>query len=117
YAGAKHLIAVDPKPLKRENALRFGATHTAASAEEAQALVMQLTHGVGADKAIITVDKLHTEVIFNAYTIIGKGGTLVITSMGQLEEHQLVLPGAELAMYNKTIKGHVYVQCNPTYDI
>jgi S-(hydroxymethyl)glutathione dehydrogenase/alcohol dehydrogenase len=62
-AGAQHLIAVDPLPNKREAAQLFGATHTVASAEEAMELAQQLTGGVGADKAIITVDVISEEVI------------------------------------------------------
>jgi alcohol dehydrogenase (nicotinoprotein) len=117
FAGANHLVAVDPKSFKREKAESFGATHSVASAEEAQQLVTALTNGVGADKAIITIDTLTEQVVADAYGIIAKGGTVVITSMGQLEENQLHLPGAVLALYNKTVKGHVYGECNPTYDI
>jgi S-(hydroxymethyl)glutathione dehydrogenase/alcohol dehydrogenase len=117
FAGASNLVAVDPKPFKRETAESFGATHSTASAQEAHELVMSLTRGVGADKAIITIDTLTQQVVSEAYEIISKGGVVVITSMGQLEENQLHLPGAVLALYNKTVKGHVYGECNPTYDI
>ena len=34
-AGAHRIFAIDPVPFKREQALAFGATHTAASLEEA----------------------------------------------------------------------------------
>lgn len=117
FAGANHLVAVDPVALKREAAERFGATHSAATSGEAHELVMNLTRGVGADKAIICINTLNQEVIKDAYEIISKGGTVVITSMGRLEENQLTLPGAVLALYNKTVRGHVYGECNPTYDI
>lgn len=117
FAGAKHLVAVDPVEMKRENAEVFGATHAVASAEEAHELVLRLTRGIGADKAIITIATLSEQVINDAYAVIGKGGTIVITSMGQLEDKQLHLPGAEMALFNKTVKSHVYGECNPTYDI
>lgn len=117
FAGANHLVVVDPVPLKREMAEAFGATHAVASAEEAKELVTQLTRGVGADKAIIAIATLNAQVVADAYATIGKGGTVVVTSMGQLEECQLHLPGAEMALFNKTVKGHVYGECNPTYDI
>jgi NDMA-dependent alcohol dehydrogenase len=116
-AGAANLVAVDPVALKRENAERFGATHTAATAQEAYDLVQQLTNGVGADKAIICIDMLTEESVANAYAMISKGGTVVITSMGRLEEKQLHLPGAEMALFDKTVRGHVYGDCNPTRDI
>jgi S-(hydroxymethyl)glutathione dehydrogenase/alcohol dehydrogenase len=117
FAGANHLVAVDPVPLKREMAESLGATHAVATAEEAQRLVTSLTRGVGADKAIISIATLTEQVISEAYAVIGKGGTVVITSMGQVDHRQLHLPGAEMALFNKTVKGHVYGECNPTYDI
>ena len=39
FAGARNVIAVDPLEFKRENAMEFGATHVAASAEAAADLV------------------------------------------------------------------------------
>ena len=53
-AGARYVIAVDPVPFKHEQAKQFGATHTAASVEEAADLVAEITWGALADKAIIT---------------------------------------------------------------
>jgi Zn-dependent alcohol dehydrogenase len=35
YSGARHLIAVDSLPYKRERALEFGATHAVGSNDEA----------------------------------------------------------------------------------
>jgi alcohol dehydrogenase (nicotinoprotein) len=45
YAGAAHVIVVDPVAFKRENALAFGATHVFASAAQAQEAVIELTRG------------------------------------------------------------------------
>ena len=56
HAGAANVIAVDPLANKREMAEELGATHSVATAEEAHELAQELTRGVGADKAIITVD-------------------------------------------------------------
>src|SRR3954453_2006940 len=49
-AGARHVIVVDPVAFKREQALLFGATHTAASVEEAVARVGALTWVPNADE-------------------------------------------------------------------
>ena len=46
-AGARSLIAVDPVEFKRESAFTFGATHAVATTDEAQALALELTWGVG----------------------------------------------------------------------
>lgn len=42
-AGALTIVAVDPVAFKREQATQFGATHTAATTDEAWALVSDLT--------------------------------------------------------------------------
>ncbi|CAJ58877.1 MULTISPECIES: Zn-dependent alcohol dehydrogenase [Frankia] len=117
YAGAQHLIAVDPAPDRRESAKRFGATHTAATADEALELVTQLTRGVGADSTIITVDELTAEVVSQATEATSKGGTIVITSMGQYEGETIKLSGVQLALWGKRIQGSLYGGCNPLYDI
>src|SRR6201996_3955551 len=66
YAGAQHLIAVDPVPLKQEAAKRLGATHAVGSAAEAQTLVTELTRGVGADATIITIGDLTAQAVSDA---------------------------------------------------
>ena len=63
HAGAAYVIAVDPLANKREAAEDLGATHSAASAEEAHEIAQELTRGVGADKAIITVDIVNEQVV------------------------------------------------------
>lgn len=47
--GAAPIIAVEPHPERRRLAAELGADHTAATAEEARALVQELTQGRGAD--------------------------------------------------------------------
>jgi threonine dehydrogenase-like Zn-dependent dehydrogenase len=54
-AGAKGVIAVDPVEFKREQAMKFGATHTGGSMEEAMLLIAQLTDGVMANIGICTI--------------------------------------------------------------
>ena len=50
-AGAKRVVAIDPVPFKREQAMRFGATHTFESAAAAVEGVHELTYGRMAEKA------------------------------------------------------------------
>ncbi len=117
YAGAKNVIAVDPLENKREKAMELGATHAAASAEEAQQLVTDLTRGVGAEKAILTVDLMTAEVVGNAFSAIGKGGTMVLTGLNKLDAPSIQLPGTILTLFKKTVKGTLFGDCNPTTDI
>ena len=80
-SGARHVIAIDPLEFKREQAQIFGATHSAASMEEALALVGDLTWGAMADKAIITVGVAQGEYVQQALALVGKGGRVVQTAV------------------------------------
>ena len=117
YAGAKNVIAVDPLENKREKAMELGATHAVASAEEAQQLAIDLTRGVGADKAILTVDLMTAEVVGAAFAATGKGSTIVLTGLNKLDAPTIQLPGTILTLFKKTIKGSLFGDCNPTTDI
>ncbi|ODU07490.1 MAG: alcohol dehydrogenase [Pseudonocardia sp. SCN 72-86] len=117
YAGAQHVVVVDPAELNNSAAKTFGATHAVSTYDEARELVMELTRGVGAEKAIITVDTLDEGVIAAADALTSKGSVLVLTSMGPVDEKTLHLSGVGVALYDKTIKGSLYGGCNPQYDI
>jgi alcohol dehydrogenase (nicotinoprotein) len=117
YAGAAHVIAVDPLPNKLTAASEFGATHTVSSNEEAQQLALDLTRGVGADKAVITMGVVRQPEVSAAFDTIRKGGTVVLTGMGNLTELTVQLPGTVMALYKKTVKGTLFGDANPTTDI
>ena len=67
--------------IKRETALKFGATHAFADRARRGAKVNELTWGQGADAALILVGTVDEEVVTAATALIGKGGTVVITGM------------------------------------
>jgi S-(hydroxymethyl)glutathione dehydrogenase/alcohol dehydrogenase len=118
YAGARHIVVVDPVPFKRENALRFGATHVFADAASAQEQVVQLTRGQLADHAICTVGVLTREVVDQAAAIVGKGAQVTITSVGRSDDLQVQLAAnGSVVGYQRRIQGHVFGMCNPLYDI
>jgi len=117
YAGAKNLIAVDPLENKREKALELGATHAVATSEEAMELVMSLTRGVGADKAIITTDLVTEPQVTASFHTVSKGGTVVITGLNKLDINNIQLPATLLTLFKKTVKGSLFGDCNPTTDI
>ena len=48
-AGAGKAVVVEPNPQRRELALQLGATHVTEPGDAADALVKELTHGLGAD--------------------------------------------------------------------
>ena len=116
-AGAKYVIAVDPVEFKREVALKLGATHVFADAADAVATITELTWGQMADQALITVGFADEEIISEAFDAVGKGGTVVITSLSDPERPSLHLSARTLTLYEKTVKGCQFGSCNPQYDI
>ncbi|MBH0122861.1 NDMA-dependent alcohol dehydrogenase [Rhodococcus sp. NPDC003382] len=116
-AGAKYIVVVDPVDFKRDTALKFGATHAYATAEEAAEKVRELSWGQGADAALILVGTVDEEVVSAATSVVGKGGTVVITGLADPAKLTVHVSGAELTLFQKTIKGSLFGSANPQYDI
>jgi S-(hydroxymethyl)glutathione dehydrogenase/alcohol dehydrogenase len=117
YAGAKNVVVIDPVEFKREMAMVFGATHTFATAKEAYDFVVEATWGQRADHAICTADVLTEEITRSAVDMIGKGGRFSITSVGNYATNTLHLRGGALIGYQRQIRGNLFGDCNPLYDI
>jgi len=117
YAGARHIVVVDPVEFKRENAMEFGATHVFADADAAQQAVTELTWGQLADHAICTVGVLTADVVTQAAAIVGKGGQVTLTSVARTGDNPVQLTGSEVVGYQRRIQGHLFGMCNPLYDI
>lgn len=117
HAGAKYVVVVDPLEFKRETALKFGATHAFASAEDAAEKVNELSWGQGADAALILVGTVDEAVVQAATAVIGKGGTVVITGLADPEKLTVHVSGTDLTLNQKTIKGALFGSANPQYDI
>jgi NDMA-dependent alcohol dehydrogenase len=118
HAGATHIIAVDPIPAKLEAARTFGATHTLSDGADAAALARRLSRGTGAQRAIVTVGTTTSEVIDQAFVAVGKGGVVVLTSMGHgMTGRTIFLPAQIATLWKKTVRGTLFGDCNPTTDI
>ena len=116
-SGAKYVVCVDPVPFKRETAVKFGATHTFATAEDAQAKVSELTWGQGADQALVLIGRMDEKTISAAFSIIGKGSTVVVTGVSNAANLTVHVSGQEMVFMEKTIKGTLFGSSNPQYDI
>jgi NDMA-dependent alcohol dehydrogenase len=116
-AGAEKIIAVDIKADKKEKVQQLGATHFASSMDEAHALVAELTRGVMADSAILTVGVVHGEMIGQILGLIRKAGTAVLTGIAPMAEVQATLPMMEMALFQKSLKGSLFGEANPRADI
>jgi S-(hydroxymethyl)glutathione dehydrogenase/alcohol dehydrogenase len=117
YAGASHVIAVDPVAFKREKATEFGATETFESIEEAADFARSVTNGQGADKAVVTVGVTKGEHVAQAFSAIRKAGTVVVTGLGDITEVGLPIAVGELTLFAKEIKGAMFGDSNPHTDI
>jgi len=117
FAGARNVIAVDPVAMKREMATRLGATHTAADAETAQEIITEVTRGVGADEALITVGVVTEEVVSAAFAAIRKRGTVVVTGLAGPGKKTIQIPSFELTLFEKRIQGALFGGGNPFDEI
>jgi NDMA-dependent alcohol dehydrogenase len=115
--GAKHIVAVDPVAFKQKAALDFGATHSAASMEEALPLVTDLTLGRMADAVILVPSVMYGDLVAPALTLTGKGGTCVVTGVAPQSQTECSLNLFELAMWQKEVRGVVFGAANPRFDI
>ncbi len=116
-AGAKYVVAVDPIEFKREKAMELGATHTAASMDDAIPLVTELTWGQMADRVIMTPGVMYGDLMANAMNLTGKGGTCVVTGVAPLTQDVASVNLANLTLWNKEIKGTIFGSLNPRRDI
>jgi S-(hydroxymethyl)glutathione dehydrogenase/alcohol dehydrogenase len=117
YAGAANVVVVDPLEYKRTTAMRLGATHAFATAEEAQAAIIEATRGVGADQALVTVGVVDEDVVSSAFSTIRKGGTVVVTGLADPAKKTVHVSGGELTLFEKRIHGSLFGSGNPFHDI
>ena len=116
-AGAENVVAVDPLEFKREQAKIFGATHTAASMEEAAGLVSQLTQGANADKAILTASVAEGHLIAPLMALVKKAGRAVVTAVAPISQEDVKLNLFDFAMQRKELVGTIFGNANPRRDI
>ena len=107
-SGAKNVIAIDPNEWKREQALKFGASHAYPSMAEAIAPVIDLTYGLMADKTIIAVGEMRGDYIEEALTLTTKTGTCVVTGTGSMMDVDVKLNLFLFTMLQKTLKGNIF---------
>jgi NDMA-dependent alcohol dehydrogenase len=115
--GAAQIVAVDPVEFKQKSALRFGATHTAATAADALELVRELTYGVMADAVVVSPSLIAPEDIRDALKLTRKGGTCVLTGMTSQLTSSVKIDLQDFILMNKTLAGTVFGSCNLKADI
>jgi S-(hydroxymethyl)glutathione dehydrogenase/alcohol dehydrogenase len=118
HAGASVIIAVDPVPMKRDASFRFGATHAAATIDEAADLARSLTNGQGADSCIVCVGLTTGEHIAKGVAAIRKAGTCVMTGLGRFaDDGSIPVSVREVVLYQKRLQGSLFGASSPSRDI
>ncbi|MFQ5558370.1 MAG: NDMA-dependent alcohol dehydrogenase [Acidimicrobiales bacterium] len=116
-AGARNVVAVDPSEFKREKAMEFGATHTAESMEAATEAVRDMTLGVMADSVILTPGVMRGEMLAPAQFLTRKGGTMVVTGIGPLEQMDAQLNLFDFTLMNKQLRGVIFGSTSPREEV
>jgi NDMA-dependent alcohol dehydrogenase len=116
-AGARFVVAVDPVPYKQKRALELGATHTFGSMEEARAALPDLTWGRLAQVVVITVGHIQGFMIQEALSLTAKGGTVVVTGMGNWSDQDVTLNMFELTLLQKRVQGAIFGGVSPRTQI
>lgn len=117
FAGAKNVVVIDPVEFKRDKAMEFGATHTFADPDEAWEFVNATTWGQLADHAILTPDVVTEEIVTKAVPMTGKAGKVTIAGVGHAGEKAVHVHAGMLISYQRQIRGALFGDCNPLYDI
>lgn len=116
-AGAERIIAIDPVEFHRDQAKRFGATHTFASMAEAIEPVMEITWGRMADKVMLAMGVVHGEDIEPAMILTAKGGRCVVIGLASVTDMDTRLSLFQLSMLQKQLCGTIFGGANPRKDI
>ncbi|MCP9274463.1 NDMA-dependent alcohol dehydrogenase [Mycolicibacterium arenosum] len=116
-AGARRIFAIDPVPWKRERATGFGATHTFADVESAVAGIAEATRGAMCGKVVVTVGRADGADVESWLGLTAKGGTCVLTAMGDVLASDTTLNLAGLTLLQKSLRGSIFGGGNPQFDI
>ncbi|MGB0437790.1 MAG: zinc-binding dehydrogenase, partial [Mycobacterium sp.] len=116
-AGARKIFAIDPVEWKRDQALKFGATHAYPDLDSAMMGIAESTQGQMAGKTIITTGELKGEDIDNYLNMTAKGGTCVVTAVANMMETNVTMNLAMLTLLQKNLQGTIFGGGNPHHDI
>jgi len=117
HAGARYLFAIEPIAWKRNQALKFGATHIYDSAEAALAGIAEVTAGAMAKKVIVTVGEVHGADLETWMLLTAKAGTCVLTAVGSMLDTAATLNLSMLTLLQKNLQGTIFGGANPYHDI
>jgi S-(hydroxymethyl)glutathione dehydrogenase/alcohol dehydrogenase len=116
-AGARTITVIDPSEYKRAEAVKMGATHTAADWEEAKSVVAEATWDRGVDRFICAMGVGQGKLVGQALAMTAKRGKVVITNIHPMLEREIHANFMDLTLSEKQIIGTLYGSGNPRADI
>jgi S-(hydroxymethyl)glutathione dehydrogenase/alcohol dehydrogenase len=116
-SGARHIFVIDPVEWKRDQALKFGATHVYEDIDAAMMGIAEVTAGFMAKKVIVTVGEVQGADVDNYMNLTAKSGTCVMTAIGSMLDTNVTLNLAMLTLMQKNLQGTIFGGGNPHYDI
>lgn len=117
HAGARRVFVVEPVDWKRRAALKFGATHAYPDIATATSAIGEVTHGLMPQKVIVTVGQSKGEDVDSYLAITAKGGTCVVTAVGNMFDNKTTLTLSMLTLLQKNLQGTIFGNCNSQHDI
>ena len=117
-AGAKQIWAIDPLENKREKAMEFGATHTAASLEEALPAITEASWGRMANKTIMTMGVGSRRAAGQRPGHhLPSAAAVVVTNIHPALEMTANVSLLDLTLMEKQVVGSLFGSANPRADI
>jgi Zn-dependent alcohol dehydrogenase len=116
-AGARTITVIDPSEYKRAEAVKMGATHTAADWQEAKSVVAEATWDRGADRFICAMGVGQGKLVGQALAMTAKRGRVIITNIHPMLEREIHANFMDLTLTEKQIVGTLYGSGNPRADI
>ena len=116
-AGAEMIFAIDPVELKRKLAPNFGATHTAASVDEAFELIQRETWGRMCDKVVCAMGVGRGSMMESILGLTAKRGRVVVTNIHPMTEMDVTMNLMQLTIMEKQVVGSIFGSANIHSDI
>ena len=113
-SGAQTIIVIDPIEAKRQEAIKFGATHALEPSADLVTELRDLTDGFGVDCAIDAAGS--PKILEQAFAGTVAGGTIVCVGIPGPDSRPS-LPGPELVRDEKIVTGSLYGSSRPALDI
>jgi len=117
YAGARRIFAIDPVPWKREQAMALGATHTAASIEEAAELIREVTWGRMSNVTICSMGVGRGAMLPGIMDLCAKHGRVVVINIHPSADPPPPINMLNLTGWEKQLKGSIFGSVNSRRDI